>query len=169
MWAVPRMVDNCALPTMSGTSNFPPQVFAFFENVSSAQILIGITVTFDALLIMIMIMIKTMIMIIITYCWSLFWTSNRTGETLCSLGCTWAAILLCGYHQIRTSNFWTTAANKKNANMLVNRDPQIWLRLRLRVRVRLLVMLATRSSAILAINKRTRRSDLSKQRVCELL
>ena len=59
---------------MSGTSNFPPQVFAFFENVSSAQITIGITVTFDALLIMIMIMImiKTMIMIIITYCWSLF-------------------------------------------------------------------------------------------------
>ena len=42
------MVDNCALPKMSGMSNFPCQVFAFFETVPSAPITTGITVTFDA-------------------------------------------------------------------------------------------------------------------------
>ena len=53
MKAVPRMADNCALPTMSGIFNFSCQDFAFFDIVPSAPMTIGITVTFDALWILV--------------------------------------------------------------------------------------------------------------------
>ena len=49
MRAVPRMGDNCVLPTMSGMSNFACQDLAFLETVPSVPITIGITVTLDAL------------------------------------------------------------------------------------------------------------------------
>ena len=65
MRAVPRMVGNCALPTMSRVSNFPCQVFAFFEIVLSTPIIIIIIISSINIVIVIVIIIIIVVVVII--------------------------------------------------------------------------------------------------------